>query len=686
MRGTRPLAILLVLCTALIAFVPAGGKPPAGAAAASARPAIALTSRSRQPVRLPRTVQFPAAARPFTLEHALTLNSVADPVWSRDGRRLAFVVTSVDTAENATNQDLWMADLSDRSLLRLTRHPKNNLSPTFSPSGDTLAFVGNRGTGEDPKPAIYMMSLRGGEPWAFGSYDEGVGEVAWSPDGRYLAYVKTDTLLKQIREWRKKKWDPVVEDERLQYPHLWVVEVATGKQRRLTSGAQYIWNARWSPDSRSIAFLVSPTGKPDDQDLVDIGVVPVGGGPVRKLGVIGGSFAWSPDGRWIALATNAHRDQYVEKTDLYVIPAAGGKPMNLTAGFDGDADTPAWNAASDTLFFHAAQGVSTVLEAVPLGGGAVTPVVDRRAECGTPVAGPGGRLAWTQSRPDAPQELWLADAPAIAGRALTSLNAEVARLALGTTETVRWTSTDGTPVEGVLLRPSGAPAGAPLKTLVLLHGGPYTSRYGLAFQGTPQLLAAHGYQIFMPNFRSSGGYGTAFMMRKRSDWGMQDWRDVMSGVDSLVSRHLADGRRLGVFGHSYGGYLSAWAITQTDRFDAACVSAGAVNLAAHYGQSDVQKYRAFEFEGSPWETPQNWTRSSPMTYIQNAKTPTLILSGEADQRVPYPQGQELYRALTALHVPAEFVHYPREGHGLREPRHRADWLLRVLAWFDRWVK
>jgi dipeptidyl aminopeptidase/acylaminoacyl peptidase len=175
-------------------------------------------------------------------------------------------------------------------------------------------------------------------------------------------------------------------------------------------------------------------------------------------------------------------------------------------------------------------------------------------------------------------------------------------------------------------------------------------------------------------------------MRRRSDWGGQDWRDVSAGVDSLVRWGMADGRHLGVFGGSYGGYLSAWAITQTDRFKAACVLAGAVDLAAHRGQSDIQKYRDFEFEGAPWDAPEHWRRASPMTWIRNAKTPTLILIGENDRRVPYPQGQELYRALLTLGVPTEFVHYPREGHGLREPRHRADQYLRMLGWFDRWMK
>lgn len=645
-----------------------------------------LTALAVSTSAAPAARPAPDRPAPFTLEHALTMNSISDLNWSADGRRLAFVVNTPDTAENSNHQDIWLLDLAAGGARRLTRHPRNDLSPTFSPGGDTIAFVATRGTGDEPKPAIYMLSLRGGDPWAFGSYDEAVGEVRWSPDGRYLAYVKTDTLAKSVREWRKKKWDQVVEDERLQYPALWVAEIATGRHRRLTSGARYVWNVRWSPDSRSIAFLVSPTGKPDDVNLVDIGIVPIEGGALRTLGVIGQPFAWSPDGRWIAWSGGMDRNVAVGKSDLWVVPASGGKPVNLTADFDEDAEAPAWSPGSDTLWFHAAQGASTRLAAVARSGGPVMLGVDRRGDAGTPVIARDGHMAWTQSGPLEPSEILVADRAGAAGQAMTAINAAVAKLALGATRTVRWTSNDGVPVEGVLLRPHGAKESAPLKTLVLLHGGPYSARFSLGFQTMAQYFAAGGYQVFMPNFRSSGGYGTAFMLRKRSDWGGQDWDDVMTGVDSLVKWGLADGGRLGVFGHSYGGYLSAWAITHTRRFKAACVSAGAVDLAAHYGQSDIHKYRAYDFEGAPWESPEHWKRSSPITTVASATTPTLILVGESDQRVPMPQAQELYQALTALKVPTQFVHYPREPHGLREPRHRADWLARMRGWFDRWVK
>ncbi|HTK32262.1 MAG TPA: S9 family peptidase [Candidatus Saccharimonadaceae bacterium] len=634
----------------------------------------------------------PGSAHAFDLDHWLTLRSIGEPVWSPDGRRIALSVSAPDTAEDSNNPDLWLIDLERGESLQLTRNPKADTSPTFSPSGDTLAFISTRGTGDDVRSAIWMMSLRGGEPWAFGSFDESVTEVAWSPDGRWLAYVKLDTLPRQIRDWKKKKWDQTIEDERLQFPALWIMPAAGGKARRVTSGEQYVWYVRWAPDSRRVAYLVSPTGKPDDQLLTDIGVADAAQGEGHKLGVVGGAFTWSPDSRWIAWAGNATRESHIAKTDLRVIPAGGGAPVNLTADFDEDAATPSWSAGSDTLFFWSDQGVTARLAAVPRAGGAVRLGLTADGVPGTAFAAPAARgaaaarVAWVESTPTQPNELRVAERIGAHGRPVTSFNAASAACTFGATRTVRWRSGDGTPVEGLLVRPPGAPEKSALKTLVLLHGGPYSDRFAHSFVPTAQYFANAGYQVFLPNFRSSGGYGTAFMMRKRADWGFGDWADVSSGVDTLVAMGLADGAKLGVFGHSYGAYLSAWAITHTDRFRAASVSAGAVDLAAHYGQSDIQRYRAFDFEGPPWVSPENWKRSSPMTYIQNARTPTLITVGDADQRVPYPQSQELYRALTALKVPTEFVHYPREGHGMREPRHRADELTRMRAWFDRWIR
>ncbi len=644
-------------------------------------PPLAASAVARKPMAT-------SPARAFTLEHALTARGLSALAWSHDGQRVAFVVSVADTAENTTNQDVWVYDARTNVARALTRSPKNDYSPQFSLTGDTLAFLAARGTGDEAKPAIWFLPMQGGEAWQLGSYAESVGEMEWSPDGTMIAFTMLDTLSKQVRDWRKKKWDHIVQDEIPQYNHLWVVDLATGKQRRLTSGHFMVAAPNWSPDSRHVAFTWNPTGDVDDANLSDIAVVSAAGGPILRLGALPESEArWSPDSRWIAWAGSANRNAFVEKTDLWVAPANGGTPVPLTSGFDEDARSPSWSTGSDSLFFTSQQGAASALVSVARTGGRASVGPLQRREIMGPIAiSDRGRAAWVQNSFDTPSELWIADHVQLAGRAVTDVNASMRGLTLGETRVFRWTSDDGTKVEGMLVRPPGAPAVGALKTLVLLHGGPYTTRYGWGLQPMAQYMAAHGYQVFMPNFRSSGGYGTAFMVRKRADWGGQDWRDVQTGVDSLIERGLADANRLGVFGHSYGGYLSAWAISQTTRFDAAVVSAGAVDLANLWGQSDTHQYRAYEFLGTPVQTFEQWRRASPLAYYQNVKTPTLVLNGEMDQRVPNPQAQLDYQALKSLGVPTQYVRYPREPHGLREPRHRADWFMRQLAWFDAYIR
>ena len=620
----------------------------------------------------------------FGIEHAIALRGFGDLSWSHDGRRLAFVVADPDTVESTTNYDVYMADFARNEVRRMTRNPRGDGSPSFSPGGDTLAYVGTRPG--DTRPAIYMMSLAGGEPWSFGSYDEAVGEVKWSPDGRWLTFTKNDSLPKRTAELRRGKRDPTIEDERLQYAHLWVIDTATGAQRRLVGGAHQVWYVRWSPDSKSVAFLVSPTGNVDDANLADIGVVPVAGGPMHTLNAIAAAFEWSPDSRWIAWASGVHRDVFVEKDELWVCDAHAGSPRSLSRDLDENASTPAWSRGSDSLFFHVAQGTTTLLSTVPLNGGAVRLLTDRHGAASQLTIGPTGRAAWIESHPQMADELYSAAHASLTGTAASALNTAATNTVLGETRVVNWTSSDGVRIEGVLIRPAGAPPHGALKTLVYLHGGPYGFRSDLGFAGQPQALASAGYQIFMPNYRASGGYGSAFMIRTRADWGGQDWRDITSGIDSLVRGGLADPDRLGILGGSYGGYLSAWAITQTQRFKAACMVRGIVNLPALWGQSDDQQYRTWEFGGRPWEVFDRMWERSPIAHIANAHTPMLIIVGDDDARTPIAQSRELYASLKSLGVPVELAHYPREGHGLREPRHRSDELQRTRAWFDRWIR
>jgi dipeptidyl aminopeptidase/acylaminoacyl peptidase len=288
-----------------------------------------------------------------------------------------------------------------------------------------------------------------------------------------------------------------------------------------------------------------------------------------------------------------------------------------------------------------------------------------------------GSVAYVAGTASLIPELW------IDGKAVTHLNAEFEALHLVKPEFFRYTSFDGTPIEAALFRAPGSKPDQPAPLIMMIHGGP-TGQWANRFDALTQLLAAHGYDVVQPNIRGSTGYGHKFIEANRGDWGGADFKDVMAGVDDLVKRKIADPERLGICGWSYGGYMAEWAITQTTRFKAAVSGAGLADLAMEFGTESSPIYDEW-FYGTPYENLAGFQKSSPITFIKNAKTPTLILQGEADTTDPISQSQVLYRGLKRYDVPVQFVVYPREPHGLREQKHILDRYTRTLAWFEKYL-
>ncbi|MEP7343940.1 MAG: S9 family peptidase, partial [Gemmatimonadaceae bacterium] len=279
-------------------------------------------------------------------------------------------------------------------------------------------------------------------------------------------------------------------------------------------------------------------------------------------------------------------------------------------------------------------------------------------------------------------ELWIREASG-ESRRLTNINARWKERWIGRAELISYKSFDGKMIEASLIKPAGYVEGTRVPLAVLVHGGP-TGRWRDSYENWGQLLAARGYAVLYPNIRGSTGYGQAFIESNRADWGGGDFKDVIAGVDAMVARGIADSTRLGIGGWSYGGYMSAWAITQTTRFKAAINGAGMSDLASEYGTEGSALYDKWFF-GTPYENQKEFIESSPITFIKRARTPTLILQGEDDPTDPIGQAQQFYRGLKHYGVPAEFVVYPREGHGIREEQHQLDLLGRVVEWFDRWT-
>jgi dipeptidyl aminopeptidase/acylaminoacyl peptidase len=637
--------------------------------------------------------------RPATIEDLMRIRTVTDARISPDGSRIAYVVSVPDVGQNQHDTDIWLVGAEGGEPLRLTASPKMDQMPRWSPDGKTIAFLSAR---EGP-PNVYLLPLGGGEPRKLTAATTGVADFAWSPDGSRIAFLSADPASDADQQAEKENGGVMVIDEKYPLGRLRVIDVATKAVTDLTLPDRHVSGLAWSPDGNRIAFVSSPTPKVLDGDRSDLFVVPSRGGAIAPLVVQPGpesSPTWSPDGRSIAFISSSGSSGLGDD-HLFVISADGGTPRKIAPSFDNHFSSIAWSPDGKDVFFTTTERVRMQVLKVSVDGGTVTPVTSGdRVYSDYSLSKDGTRMALVVQDPTTPPEVYVTSTTAFQPTRLSRTNPVVDSLALGTTEVVRWKAKDGTEIEGLLLKPVGYQAGRRVPVLTYIHGGPsgvFTLGFGpqlgpapLPLQAEPyplQVFAGKGYAVFMPNIRGSSGYGRAFLRSNIKDWGHADFQDVMSGLDYLIAQGIADGDRLGMMGWSYGGYMTSWSITQTDRFKAASVGAGLPDLVSLHGATDIPSALAGNYFGAPpWKAKELYENSSAIFFAQNIKTPTLIQHGEKDDRVQLSQAWELYRALEANDVPRLFVVYPRQGHLILEPKLERDMLQRNLSWFTRWVQ
>jgi len=467
---------------------------------------------------------------------------------------------------------------------------------------------------------------------------------------------------------------------------LWTIEIATGESAQLTSGSSHATEPAWSPKGDLIAFVSRPTPVANESLLSDLFVVSAAGGAPRRLvDNEGPDFApaWSPDGAEVAYLSNARRQSSAAINAIMAVAVSGGPPRAVTQGFEYTAGEPHWSPDGQTVYFSTGVRTESHVFSVPAAGGTVR-ALTRGAVVygGLDVARTGRELVFLREDARAPADVYVSAADGSDERRLTTANPQIAGLRIAHTEVVHWTAPDGRDIEGVLVYPTGHQAGTRAPLILEPHGGPH-GRQAVGFDPDWQYYAAHGFMVFAPNFRGSGNYPQAFIDADRNDWGGKDYLDIMSGVDHLIAAGLVDPDRLGVEGWSYGGFMTSWIVGHTDRFKAAVPGAAVTNLQSFYGTTDIQRFIEWEFSGFPWDNAEAIRDHSPITFAPRAATPTLILHGEADVRVPLEQGQQLYTTLKKAGVTVEMVIYPREGHGFREPAHIRDRLRRTLEWMER---
>lgn len=618
-------------------------------------------------------------------------------------------------------------------------------TPRWSPDSSSIAFLSTH----EEQDGLWLVRLDRREPRFIAGVQSTnffityAGEsFSWAPDSKRIAYLSATP--ETVESPSRRSDDPRVID-RIQYKsrtalsdnrrtHVWMVDVERPEPRQLTSGMFYDHAVSFSPKGDEIVFLSNHEADPDANNNSDIFAVDIGG-QVRQITQTKGceyNPVWSPDGKWIAyLATRRDVttiDSVAEDTHAWVIPASGGAGREIASDHDRRARNPRWSPDSRWIYYLAGDnGYTTIFRAGIDGGkvsrfslfvldgelGGVFDIQDSkfRLESNSAVL-PAPAFQITSfsigSRPQTitrgdlvetsaplvftlgtalrPAELWLGIGSVVPLRRLSAHNDALTKsVRFSVPEEITFQSFDGTTIQGWLMRPLRT-RDEKVPLILNIHGGPHGS-YGWSFNPAFQVYAAHGYAVLYLNPRGSSGYGQKFSDGTLNEWGGGDYKDLMAGLDEALKRNSwIDANRLAVTGGSYGGFMTNWVITQTPRFRAAVAVASLSNLISFYSTSLYQDLVHAEFGGYPWDNYDLLWQWSPLRYVRQVQTPTMFIHGENDNDVHITQAEEMYMALKRRGVDSVLVRYPREGHGLREPKHQVDALERTLAWFDRYLK
>lgn len=635
--------------------------------------------------------------QPITPEMMATLRYAHDPALSPDGKRVAFTLAEWAPGQPRRRTSVWVvsADAANSADARVfAASDKNDSFARWSPDGQWLAFLSNRDeAGGFDKTQLYVMPAQGGAARRVCAMPNGANDLAWSPDSQRIAFTSL--------EGPEPPTDPIVVTPG-RHMRLWTVRPSGGQPEPVTPTNLTVWEFAWSPDSASFALYYGDG--PDETDWYrgQVGVVASGGGAVRQISQLtrqAAALAWSPDSAQVAYVSGEWSDHGLVGGDVFVVAATGGEARNLTPGVGFSPSWLQWTPDGQRLLYCGWDGVTGQVGLLDVATGALT-TLERGVivgEGGWPrmSASADGRVfATIKSDPRHPAEVYLGafggpiDAPGdIAWRRLTWLNPLAEETwARVPSQLLTYEGADGWEIQALYtppLRHEGA--GAP-PMILIVHGGP-TSAHVDDFGGwVNQSLASAGFATLRANPRGSIGRGVAFADGVLGDMGGNDFEDLMRGVDDAVARGLADPERLGIAGWSYGGFMTAWAVTQTTRFKAAMMGAGVSDYHSFHAQTNIQDWDMRFLQATPNEQPEVYRQRSPITYVKRVTTPTLIIHGEKDPCVPVNQAYAFYHALRELGTPVELAVYPREGHGFVERDHISEWIGRMIRWMRSYLR
>lgn len=631
----------------------------------------------------------------ITPQDVVEYRAPRDAQLSPDGRYVAFTLRYA--SKNGTPElpgEIWLGDIASGQSHRFTYGTATDQAPRWSPDSRRLAFLSDRV--QPGQRQLYVMGIDGGEAHALTDLRGHIDWPAWSPDGRSIAF----TYVEPPPAPATPGDDAHVEDAAPQYARVWAVDVISRSLRSLTPDGYQVHELAWSPTGDRLAVIATqgdPT--PSSWYRAQLYVIRVNGnepGEMRQVCTTTKqtcALTWSPDGKQLAYLTSTISDQPLWSGDVCTVDANGGTPRQITSRDLPMSITKLDWCEPDTIIFSARQLDGTSFGRLTISTGQSETLWSDYAMIGDwtvpriSVSADGSRFAAVLERPDTPPQVYTGTLDTQPWKQVSHF--EYVPLKLGRMEATRWRSTDGLEIVGHIVYPVDYQPGQRYPTVVEIHGGPAWSwlpHYAVWWEWWYQFLAGRGYVAFLPNIRGSTGRGTAYTEANVGDLCGMDWQDVMTGIDHLIALDVTDPERLGIGGWSYGGVMTAWAITQTTRFKTAIMGAGVANWESYYAQNSIRDWQTTFFGSTPYENPVLHRSRSAIAHIKNARTPTLILHGQEDHDVPVAQAYEMYVALKAHGVETQMVTYPRENHPILERHHQLDLLTRVGEWFDRHLK
>ena len=648
------------------------------------------------------------AKRKIKVKDLRRFKFVSDPQISPDGSKIAFVVSIIDYDDDKYRRSIWLADIESGGLTQFTHGPGSDNNPRWSPDGKRLLFLAN-GREKDKKTQLYTISLMGGEAQLVADMENGVGNPEWSPDGKQVLFTsrtwmekKPETDVKHIRRIRYKFNNMgFFQGKRVQ---LYTVKPGR-KPKRVTKGEYDVNNPRWTMDGGAITFIANMDEDADTSRVQDIFKVAAKGGEPIKLTDGKHSIAnhsHSPDGTMFAFIGHDQPNELAVDYDLWTMPSGGGEPKLETGGFnrslmmgvgsDLRVGSPnpgsVWSSDGKSIYFNTADTPNLNVYKLKLGERKPEVLVTRKTAEGFSVAS-GGKIAFVAMNSTAPTELYLYDGEE---KKLSGFNERVlAGLDLVEPEHFTFKNRLGRTVDGWLMKPVGWESGKSYPCVLEMHGGP-RGVYGDGIFQEFQLLTAEGYAVIYTNPRGSAGYDELYTQAVMRHYGEVDTEDFLDFTDEALKRYpWIDESRLGLTGGSYGGYTTNWIISHSDRFKAAVTCRSICNWVSKFGVSDIgfMQPESISGEKTYWgEALVEQIKHSPLYYVDNVKTPCLIIHSEQDYRCPIAEGEQWFTALKLLGVPTEMVRFPEENHELSrggKPKHREERLEHILRWFRKYL-